>query len=83
MLDMMLIMINYRTRPSEEVFTHLPKKIPTSDTYVWLGQQSKTADWVQSPQTPNVSQGDLPTYGPFSFLQIELDWGVRRDQDEA
>ena len=75
MLDMMLIMINYRTRPAEEVFTRPPKRILTSDPYVWLGQQSKTADWMQTPQTP---EGDLPTYDTLSILQID---GLDQEED--
>ena len=68
MLDTMLMMINYRTRPAEEAFTRPPKRILTSDPYVWLSLQSKTADQMQTPQTP---ESDLPTYDPLSILQID------------
>ena len=76
-------MINSKARLAEEVFTHPPDKILTSDPHVLLGEQSKTADCVHSPVTPNVPKGNLHTYGTFSFLQIEVAHAPCQQQGQA
>ena len=58
-----------RTRPAEVAFTHPPKRILSSNPYVWLSLEGKTADQIQTPRPPRATSP--PTiHSPSSRLMV-------------